>query len=84
MNTYGKTVRERDNMDSLKAAVNQYCKDMYDKIFTGGILQESAPTDTIEKVEDILLDVDKDDFGQDPNGIDIEGAMVALDHIRKV
>jgi hypothetical protein len=84
MNTYGKTIRERENMDSLKAAINQYCKQCYDTLITGGVLQESAPTDTIEKVEDILLDVDKDDFGMDPNGIDIEGAMVALDHIKKL
>lgn len=84
MNTYGKTIRERENIDSLKAAVKQYCKQMYDVLVTGESLQESAPADTIEKVEDIFLDVDKDDFGQDPNGIDIEGAMVALDHIKKV
>ena len=73
-----------DNILALKTAVNEYCRHLYNYLFTAGKLHEYAPVESIGEARRILdaALTDCDERGIDWNGVNVDAALDALNTVK--
>ena len=79
-----KTCQERDNVKALKLVLDTYEPVHYGGIFVCGFLLKKLPVSVVKSIQDCLNDVETDDYGRDANGIDIMGALRALNAVKPI
>lgn len=79
-----KSVHEKDAIDALKSATNDYCQHHFNRLFAfGGDMMASVPQSVWDDVNEALQNVEVDDYGRDANGLDIDAAHDALEMVQK-
>jgi hypothetical protein len=78
------TAQERDDIGALKLAVEHHAYGMYSAFFALGQMIKEANQSDIDYTQGKLDGVDTDAFGRDANGIDIQGALRALEYVKAI
>lgn len=79
-----KSVHEKDAIDALKSAMNDYCSGHYNRLFAfGGQMMAEVDGAVWHDVNEALQNVEVDEFGRDANGLDIDAAHDALEMVQK-
>jgi len=79
-----KMAEERDNIRALKSAIINYAYGEYSAFFAMGDFMKESQIKDIDYTREMIEKVEVDEYGRDANGIDIKGALRALEAVKAI